>query len=104
MHASTSFHHSSTILAYTAQARVINLKLVQMQASTCEMHIQMQQSCSWACSPYLCAQILILIDPFLFLIMFILYLCDLSLPLCQQFPTRVQWVDIVKILFNEVYM
>jgi hypothetical protein len=105
MHASTSFHHSSIILAYTTQARVTNLKLVQMQASTCKMHIQMQQSCSWACSPYLCAQILI--DPFPMLIVFMfispqLYLCDLSLPLCQQFPTRVQWVEIVKILFNGV--
>jgi hypothetical protein len=43
-----------------------------MQASTCKMHIQMQQSCSWACSPYLCAQIFI--DPFPMLIMFPFYL------------------------------
>ena len=81
MHASTSFHHSSTILAYITQARLDttwkNFTLVHMQASTCKMHIQMQQSCSWACSPYLCAQIFI--DPFTKLIMFI------SLPLSLYF-------------------
>jgi hypothetical protein len=60
MHASFSFHHSNLQLAYTTQAWNFNLKLVPCK-QTYEMHIQMHQSSLRACSPYLCAQILI--DP-----------------------------------------
>ena len=64
MHASFSFHQSNLQLAYTTQACILNLNF----SNACNhmwMHIQMHHTSSWACYPYLCAQILIfnLIDP-----------------------------------------
>ena len=55
MHASFSFHHSNLQLAFTTQAWNFNLKFVPCK-QTYEMHIQMHNTSSWACSPYVCAQ------------------------------------------------
>jgi len=60
MHASFSFHHSYLQLAYTTQVCIFNWNLTNASKHMW-IHIQIQHSSSWACSPYLCAQILI--DP-----------------------------------------
>jgi hypothetical protein len=78
MHDSFSFHHSNLQLAYTTQAWDFNLKLVLCK-HTYEIHIQMQHTSLWACSHYLCAQILI--DPLTFI--FSPYVK--VLPLCHIF-------------------
>ena len=96
----TSMHHTSM--------DILNLKLVPCK-QTYEMHIQMHHTCSWACSPYLCAQyfnwslsfviflLLCQVLPLslvsLFLFPFVLsfhYLCALFLPLCHQWPQRLK--------------
>ena len=59
MHASFLFHHSILQLAYTTQACISNLNLTNASKHMW-MHIQMHQTSSWACSPYLCAQILMI--------------------------------------------
>ena len=56
MHTRFSFHHFKfTPSIHHTSMDISNLILVPCK-QTYEMHIQMHQTSSWACSPYLCAQ------------------------------------------------
>ena len=57
MHASFLFHHSNLQLAYTTQACISNLKLMQCKQAHEYAQNKCKQPSSWACSPYLCASL-----------------------------------------------
>ena len=57
MHASFHFINQILQLAYTTQACIFNLKLMQCKQAYEYAHIKCKQSSSWACSPYLCASL-----------------------------------------------
>jgi hypothetical protein len=85
MHASFSFHHSNIQLAYTTQACISNLNLTNVSKNMW-MHIQMHQTTLWACSPYLCAQILIDPPTLIYLFPYVKVL-----PLCHLFTIFVHY-------------
>ena len=92
MHASFLFYHSNLRLAYTTQACILNWNFSNASKHMI-MYIQMHHTSSWACSPYLCAQILIDPLPLSYLslyikvlpfVIFSLSLCAISLPLSSM--------------------